>query len=345
MNELITQMRSKDNVQALAAVAALREQGALTDGALIEASLYGANLRGADLRDANLQGATLSGVDLREADLRGADLSGADLIDAKLSGANLRHATLIGVDLIASSLRSADLRDADFSGAALGATDLSFVNFHATNLTDTSLNSAKCRHTVFVDVDLSRTRDLETVRHLGPSEVSFSTIYRSGGHIPDVFLRGCGLPEQLLQELSNLLADMPLHNYLCFSPQDKDFALRLHDALQARGIRCWLDERRRIPDLDTYEAVPREARLRQRVIACYSSAADHWINAELDAAAEKEQARGQDGIPMLIAVGLDDSMKPERLTAHDMVDFTDQDQFEAGVDRLVNYLKAPTDAD
>ncbi len=338
MEQLIKQMRSKHNDEALAAVSALREQGVLTDGSLVEASIYGANLRGADLREAQLQGATLSGIDLREADLRGADLSGADLIDAKLSGANLRHAKMIGVDLIASTLRSADLRDADFSGAALGATDLSFVNFHATNLTQADLNHAKTQHTVFADVDLSATFGLESVRHLGPSEISISTLWRSGGHIPTIFLQGCGLSQKLIDALPTLLETAPPHYYICFSPQDKSFATRLYQALQAAGLRCWLSERRRIPDTDTYEAVPRAARLRKRVLACHSAAAEYWIDKELDVAEEKEAMQGKNGPLMLVGLSLDDAEKSPRLQAHLVTDFKDWDQSEAVFRAKLEYL-------
>jgi hypothetical protein len=56
-----------------------------------------------------------------------------------------------------------------------------------------------------------------------------------------VFLRGCGLPETLLEYLPYLLSQ-PIQFYSCFlsySTRDQDFANRLYTDLQIRGVRCW----------------------------------------------------------------------------------------------------------
>ena len=61
-------------------------------------------------------------------------------------------------------------------------------------------------YTSFDNVDLSVANGLEAVRHLGPSTIGIDTIYKSHGKIPDVFLRGCGVPETFIPHIS------PMHS-------------------------------------------------------------------------------------------------------------------------------------
>lgn len=83
-------------------------------------------------------------------------------------------------------------------------------------------------------------KGLETLKHSGPSTIGIDTIYNSGGKIPDVFLRGCGVPENFIT-FHKSLVNSPIEFYSCFisySHDDKSFARRLHDQLQMRGVRC-----------------------------------------------------------------------------------------------------------
>src|SRR6266545_2993074 len=144
------------------------------------------DLRDADLRDADLRDADLRDADLREADLRGADLREADLRGADLSNADLRDA----------DLRDANLERADLSGANLSRAHLSGTNFH----------EAIIETTTFATTKLSTAHNLETVRHYGPSSIDTHTLVHSEGKIPEVFLRGCGVPESMIEYLPSLLA-------------------------------------------------------------------------------------------------------------------------------------------
>lgn len=96
-----------------------------------------------------------------------------DLSYADLGGAFLRGALLRGAELWIANLSGADLQNADFTGAEL-------------------------RRTIFADTDLSAAKGLDSVRHEGPSEISISTLYKSKGRIPEVFLRGCGVPDTFI---------------------------------------------------------------------------------------------------------------------------------------------------
>ena len=209
-------------------------------------SLSETDLRGADLRAADLNGADLHSAHLSKANLSWASLSGADLRGADLSGADLSGANLIGANLSAAGLREADLGEAHLDGAHLNAAVLSKANLSWADLSEADLSGADLSEAVvgrtsFDIVDLSQVNGLESVKHDLPSSVGIDTIYKSKGNIPEVFLRGCGVPD-------NFIAFMHSHTgkafdfYSCFvshSAKDKVFCERLYADLQAKGVRTW----------------------------------------------------------------------------------------------------------
>ncbi len=168
-------------------------------------------------------------------DLSGADVSGADLRAAELLGANLSGAVLSGAYISHASLRGANLSEADLRWA-----NLSWANLTGANLREANLNEARFFETVVSNVDLRGCKNLESIRHYGPSTVDIRTLQRSG-HLPLAFLRGVGLPEVLIEYLPSLLGQAIQH-YSCFisyASKDEDFVRRLHADLQDNGVRCW----------------------------------------------------------------------------------------------------------
>jgi hypothetical protein len=239
------------------------------------------DLSGADLHKADLGGADLTEADLRKAvlfevNLSGARLSGANLTGARLSGANLTGARLTGADLTGANLAGADLRVAD--------------------LHDADLRDASFQETAVSNVDLSRCRNLETIRHIGPSTVDIRTLRRSG-QLPLAFLRGVGLPDVLIDYLPSLLGQAIQH-YSCFisyASNDEDFARRLHADLQDKGVRCWFapeDMKIGAKILDTLDEA---IRLRDKVLLIPSEAAitSDWVEDEVTKAFEEERQRGR----------------------------------------------------
>ena len=170
------------------------------DGNFFSADLSGANLSGANLISAHLIIADLSGANLIGADLSGAHLGGAHLQSANLHAAHLRAAHLTGADLSGADLGLADLtgaqvNDADLSGASLQGAILR----HAI-LDNTSVAEARIGRTIFAFLSLKTAKGLETCKHAGPSALDYHTL-RESGPLPEVFLRGCGLPNEFIHYL------------------------------------------------------------------------------------------------------------------------------------------------
>jgi hypothetical protein len=301
-------------------------------------------------------------------DLSGEDLSRHVLVGFELHNVNLNAANLFGVtfantDLNESNLKGAALSWADFSGASLFSADLSQANFIDTNLNAANLNGAKFQDAIFGrtslgNTDLSQVIGLETATHYFPSTIGIDTLYKSQGNIPDVFLRGCGVPESFIT-FQKSLVNTPIEFFSCFisySHEDKSFARRLHDQLQARGIRCWLDEHQMLPGHDLFEEVDRGIKLWDKVLLCGSkhSLTSWWVDDEVQRAFSKEQQlmkeRGTKTLA-LIPLNLDGYMfgsewqtaKAQQIKSRLAADFTgwesDNAKFEREFERVVKSLR------
>jgi len=269
----------------------------LREADLRDADLHDANLHDADLSDTDLSMAELDDADLEEADLRdanlkwtklnGANLSGADLGMANLSGAELRGAILSGADLTGANLCDAILDGALLDGVTLEGADMSMAS-----LSDTEIGFAN-----FINVDLSNIKGSDTVRFTGPSEISVSTIFKSRGKIPEVFLRGCGMPDSFIGFVKSLAETEPeqFSCFIAFSPKEREFVERLEANLQSSGIRCWqVAEHHRKPA--RHHNFPEElVRYHEKLLLVLSeeSLKSGWLKTELSFFREREETEGR----------------------------------------------------
>ncbi len=242
-----------------------------------------------DLREANLGKANLHGANLGRANLSKANLRETDLRETYLRMAYLKEANLNGADLFRANLRETDLSGADLSRANLSGVDLS-----GANLSMSDLSGARCNDTSFSDIDLSEAKGLETIRHDGRSYIDVHTLILSKGKIPEIFLRGCGIPDEFIAYIPSLTGKA-IEFFSCFisySHSDKDFARRLFDTLQGRGIRCWLDEKQIKPGQDIAQEIDRGIKYWDKTILCCSKSAmteKWWVAFEMKKALAKEQ--------------------------------------------------------
>lgn len=117
--QLLIQLGSSVNSEAVRAAEELTQRGWLRDGTLQGADLGFADLTGARLFFGDFQNAIFFSAVLENADLNEANFQGAIMQGANLSGAALQEANLQNVDLEAASLEGADLRRAKLNGSTL----------------------------------------------------------------------------------------------------------------------------------------------------------------------------------------------------------------------------------
>jgi hypothetical protein len=319
---------------------------------LSNANLSDANLRHASLSDANLSGADLSGADLSGANLSRANLSGADLSRADLSVANLNYAVLNH-----AVLNHAVLNHAVLSGAVLRRAYLSDANLSDANLTGADISEVSLWGTVFGNTTLTAMRGLETCHHSGPSTLDHRTLAKSGP-LPLTFLRGCGLPEQLIEYLPSLLGET-MQFYSCFisySTADEDFCRRLHRRLQDAGLRVWFAPHDIQGGRKIHEQIDQAIRVYDKLLLVLSphSMQSPWVEFEIRRARRREVAEQRRLLFPVRLIEYDAIKRWECFdadTARDLAteireyyitDFTawkDHDAFEAAVTRLLHDLK------
>ena len=294
------------------------------------------NIHRADLSETDLSRMNLSGVNLHLADLHLADLHSTRLHLAILADALLHRADLRGVALTNADLRGANLRAA---------------TFRETNLRGANFREAHMGQTIFANVDLSMVQGLAMVQHHGPSTIGIDTLYRSHGTIPEAFLRGAGMPDDMITYSKSLIGQ-PFQYYSCFisySSQDAAVAQRLHADLQDNGVRCWFAPedlkigdafRSRIDEsIQVYD--------RLLLILSESSVKSRWVQTEVETALEKE---GNENRTVLFPIRIDEAVMQSqggwaadiRRQRHigDFRRWKDHDAYQHAFSRLLRDLKA-----
>lgn len=309
----------------------------LSDADLTNADLSVADLSNANLRRAKLGNADLHGVVLRDADLtntylcggdlNGADLSRANLTEANLTGTNLATSRMIGAQLTGANLTGTDFSGVDLTGADLERADLFYTIFRGCLLKDAAMNDASLFNSTFALTNLAEARGLEKMLFAGSSSLDNHTLRASKGKIPDSFLRGIGFspwevlnaklydpllnPAQLA-EINDAMFKKLIGNpvggvFISYSHADTEFVEALHAALDEEEYSVWRDVHDLVAgplERQVFSAI----RINDVVLLVLSenSVNSDWIEAELEAARDKEKKEGR---PVLCPITLDDAWK------------------------------------
>jgi hypothetical protein len=266
------------------------------------------------------------------------------------SVADLRNTTLVRANLGKSILNDANLSHSKCDFANLRAAILYGANFTGTSLRGVTLSKTRLGGTLFGDVDLSEVVGLDACEHLTPSIIDHQTLTRSG-RLPLKFLRGCGLPDTLIEYMPTLLKD-PIQIYSCFisySSKDQKFTDRLYSDLQNKGVRCWLASE----DLKAGEkirpSIDEAIRLHDKLLLVLSkhSVASEWVEQEVETALERERREKR---LVLFPIRLDDAVMDVEggwsqfiRNTRNISDFRrwkSHDSYQKAFDRLLRDLRA-----
>jgi len=253
------------------------------------------------------------------------------------------------------------LSEANLSEANLSEANLSEANLSAADLSAADLSVAIVGATTFGNNDLSSVKGLDTVHHQVPSTIGIDTIYNSGGKIPDVFLRGCGVDENFIRFIPSLLGAVePFQLYSCFisySTKDEEFAHRLHSRLRDAKARVWFAPEDIKGGEKIYEQIERAIQLHDRLLLVLSenSLRSNWVETEIRKAIEVEKRENRRKLfPIRITEyetlkmwrcfdadsGRDLAIEVREYFIPDFSNWKNHDSFEAAFDKLLRDLRA-----
>jgi uncharacterized protein YjbI with pentapeptide repeats len=323
----------------------------------------------ADLSEANFSFADLSteSDDVMSAtQFHFANLSGANFEGAKLNKAVFFKAELSGTNFKSSNLTGADFGDAriihaDLSGADLTDTRLGYTRFIRSNLDGSDFTRATVARTIFAESDLSNCVNLTSAVYKAPCTIGIDTFYASKGKIPEAFLRGCGVPDGLINLAKSLVgAEEGIQFYSCFisySGLDEEFARHLHGRLQQEHVRVWFSPHDIQGGKKLHEQIDEAIRIYDKLLILLSphSLKSEWVITELRKARKAERKTGKRKLFPLRLVdfqaitdwecfdsdsGQDLAVEVREYFIPDFSNWKDHDAFEAGFARLLKDLRA-----
>jgi hypothetical protein len=275
----------------------------------------------------------------------------------------LRSASLARMHLDGVNLSRADLRDTNLTRALLCEADLTNAILHRTNfrradLCQTDFHEADLYEVFFISTNLTGAKGLDSCNHHGPCTLDHRTLVQSG-KLPLAFLRGCGLPDSLIEYFPTLLNEpIQRHSvFISYSHQDEPFAKRLHDALQGKGVRCWYAPEDIQGGRKIHEQIDEAVQGYDRLLLIVSdhSMQSEWVKTEIANARRREvQENRRLLFPIRLVdfevirnwtcfdadTGKDSAREIREYFIPDFSNWQDHDSFEHAFDRLLRDLKA-----
>jgi len=225
-----------------------------------------------------------------------------------------------------------------------------FIN---ADLRGADVSEATLFKTTFSMTRLNGTKGLGSCIHRGLSSIGIDTFFQSNGEIPEIFLRGCGVPDAFIVQMKALIAAVsPIQYYSCFishSSHDQALAERVHADLCAKNLRCWYaPEDLNIGDR-FQESIEESIRVFDKIMVILSetSLQSHWVEREVNAACEREERENR---TVLFPIRIDDAVMNARQpwAAHirrsrhigDYRAWKEHDRYLASFERLLRDLRA-----
>jgi uncharacterized protein YjbI with pentapeptide repeats len=247
------------------------------------------DLEGKDFRKINFSKTNLNGVNFRLS-----NLGWANLIDAELNGIDFLGTSLISADLSRSEIIGSEFFGANLWNANFTSTGLFSSIFWRTGFKKTIFRNSHFSEVVIADCDLREALDLDTVSHFGPSTIGIDTILRSEGNIPISFLKGCGVPEKVINTLLPLASGQKFYScFISFNSKDEVFTKKLKEDLKNKNIQAWyFPEDAKWGD-DVYKNIDDAIVLYDKVIVVCSenSLNSEPVLREIERALEKEKSQ------------------------------------------------------
>ena len=229
----------------------------------------------------------MDSANLTKANLRGASLREASLTDSIFCGANISAGSVISGEV---GIRAANISEAGRPASTRGEF-LGGANLRGTILRGADFSGAWAGGTTFADIDLSEVGGLETIHHLSASTIGIDTIFKSRGNIPNVFLRGCGVPDEMISFIKSVAGAIQFYScFISYSTKDQEFADRLYADLQNKGVRCWFAPHDIKGGRKLHEQLDEAIRVHDKLLLILSedSMNSDWVKTEILKARKRE---------------------------------------------------------
>src|SRR5262249_23027422 len=116
---------------------------------------------------------------------------------------------------------------------------------------------------------------------------------------PEVFLRGCGVPESVIVNRFALIGAMePIQFYSCFisySTKDEDFAKRLHARMVEEQLRVWYSREDMPWGQKLHQEIDTAIRVHDKLLLVLSphSIGSDWVKTEIQKTLKAEKTEGK----------------------------------------------------
>jgi hypothetical protein len=199
---------------------------------------------------------------------------------------------------------------------------------------------------------------LETIQHYGPSTVSIDTLYKSKSKIPEAFLRGVRIGDDLIAAIKALGGALRFNScFISYSTKDQAFAERLYANLQAKGVRCWFAPHDVEGGKKLHEQINHAIRVHEKVLLVLSrdSMNSEWVKTEIATARKREvEEKKQILFPIRLVdfdvigrwecfdpdIGKDSAREVREYFIPDFSNWKDSYSYQQAFERLLDDLKS-----